>query len=60
MSMSKRVDRYPRCEIEIAVAVGRHEPSAVTALERKINPRIGRQQMGWFLLAHRPCNNEWK
>ena len=45
MGMAERVDRHARREVEVAVAVGRDEPRALAALERKIDARVGRQQM---------------
>jgi hypothetical protein len=42
MGMAKRVDGDAGGEIEVAVAVGRDQPDALTPLESKVDPRIGR------------------
>ena len=45
MGVAERVDRHARGEIEIALAVGRDQPSALAPLEGEVDARIGRQQM---------------
>ena len=45
MGMAKRVDRHARGEIEVAVAVGRRQPDALTPLESEVDPRVGWQHM---------------
>src|SRR5262249_35037848 len=52
MRVAERVHRHPRGEIEVALAVGRSEPSALAALEREIDARIGRQQMRCLNATH--------
>jgi hypothetical protein len=60
MGVAERVDRDPRGEIEVALAVGRDEPGALAALEGKIDTRVGRQQMGCLDAIHRQADNPRK
>jgi len=45
MSMAERVDRDPRGEIEVAVAIGGSQPSALASLKGKVYTRIRWHQM---------------
>ena len=45
MRMAERIDRDARREIEIALAVGRNQPSALAPLECEVDARIGWQHM---------------
>ena len=61
MRMAERVDRDARGEIEIALAVGRDQPSALAPLESEIDTRIGWQHMrshGPLTPARTLCRNE--
>ena len=52
MRVTERVHRHAGREIEIALAVRRDEPSAVTPLEGEIGARVGGQEMR----GHDPSN----
>jgi hypothetical protein len=41
--MAERVDRHARREIKVTIAIRRHEPSALAAVEGEIHPRVGWQ-----------------
>ena len=43
MGVAERVDRHPRGEIEVALAVGGDQPRALAALEREIDAGVDRQ-----------------
>jgi hypothetical protein len=43
MGVAERVDRHPRGEIEVALAIGGDQPRALTALEREIDACVDRQ-----------------
>src|ERR1700692_1176308 len=61
MGRAEPIDRHARREVEIAFAVGCHEPHALPALEREIDARKGRQQMRYLSPAHtRPLKKKGK
>jgi len=60
MGMAQRVDRHARRKIEVTLAVGRHQPRTLAALEGKIDARVGRQQMRCLDATHRQADNPWK
>ena len=45
MGMAERIHRHPGGKIEVAIAIGGDEPSALPALECQIDARVGGQQM---------------
>jgi hypothetical protein len=45
MRVAERVHRDARGEIEVAFAIGRGKPSALTSFECEVDTRIGWQQM---------------
>jgi hypothetical protein len=52
MAMTQRIDRDAGSEIEIALAIGRDQPSAFAALETEIDPGEYGKQMRRGALGH--------
>ncbi len=50
--MAERIHRHARGEIEIAIAIGRNQPAAFTALETEVGPGENGEQMQRCAVSH--------